>query len=109
MLNTVESAQEHLSRAYAWVDEQVTSEDFEVSQRAAAAALDLYAAAAELALITGRVELIPAAPATTAEAAVEQLRQAGTLLGLADGSEVAAAARYVSDAHDRLTSTGGRR
>lgn len=108
MLNTVESAQEHLSCAYAWIDEQVTSDDFEVAPWAAAVALDLYAAAAELASVTGRVELIPDAPCTNAESAAEHLRRAGDLLAAADASQLAAAARRIGEAHDRLTSTGVR-
>lgn len=108
MPNTVETAQAHLARAYAWVDDQVSAEDMDASQRAAAVALELYAAAAELASVTGRVELIADRPCRSDTDAAEELGHATDLLGAADASQLDRAVQHLAAARSRLASDGPR-
>lgn len=106
MPHPIKTVHTHLARAYAWVDDQVASEDVDASQRAAAVALELYAAVAELAPVTGRVELIPDRPCNSASAAAAELEHASGLLDAVDAGLHGEAARHLAAAHLRLTADG---
>lgn len=108
MPNSIETVQLRLARAYAYINEQVTSDDLEVSQRAAAVALELYAAAAQLASVSERVELLADYPCTSDSDAAEQLHEATAQLGDAGTSQLGAAVRHLEQAHLLLTVTGPR-
>lgn len=111
MPSSIETAQAQLARAYAWVDDQVGSEDIDASQRAAAVAIELYAAAAELASVSGHVELIPDQPCTSDTDAADQLTRATDLLdalGVSGASQLGQAVDHLRAARLRLTANGSR-
>ncbi len=102
-MTRIQQAQLRLARAYAYVDDQVASDDRHQAEQAAAVALELYAAAAHLASESGHVELIPDRPCVNDTDAADQLRQALLELEDAGASPLQAAARHLTDAHRRLT------
>ena len=106
MRNSIEAAQLRLARVYAYVNEQVTSEDLELSQRASAVALELYAAAAQLASLSARVELLPDRACTSDSDAAEQLGQAAIRLSHLGNTQLAIAAQHLQEARRRLRVTG---
>lgn len=108
MLNSIGTAQLRLARAYAYVNERVTSDDLEVSQRAAAVVLELYAAAAQLASVSERVELIPDRPCISDSDAADQLREATKGLRDPDSIQLADAVRHLTEARRLLTAKGPR-
>jgi len=96
MHSAIETAQQQLARAYAYVDDQVGSPDLDRAQRSATVALELYAAAARLASVTGHVDLVPDRPCTSdADAAarltVKIAEQGGSLRTLSTVRRMAAA------------------
>lgn len=106
MPSAIETAQQQLARAYAYVDDQVGSPDLDRAQRSATVALELYAAAARLASMTGHVDLVTDRPCTSDADAAARLTDTIAALGDPDSSDLAAAVRHLSEAHRRLTATG---
>lgn len=109
MPSSIETAQLQLARAYAYIEEQATSEDLDVAQHAAAITLELYAAAAQLASVTGHIDLTTDQPCGSGADAADLLHDAITRLGDPGTSELAGAVRHLAEAHRRLSATGARR